>query len=85
MFVERKVLMFPINGTNTNLYLVQKINLLKFSGTLTFKRTMLLSIIIIIIKNLLPGPTLSVMYTAINMCPARQPLKPIKYKNKVIQ
>ena len=25
------------------------------------------------------------MYTAINMCPARKPIKPIKYKNKVMQ
>ena len=37
IFVERKALMFLRNGTNTNLYLVQKMNLLKFSGTLTFK------------------------------------------------
>ena len=44
IFVERKALMFPTNGTNTNLFLVQKINLLKISGTLTFKRTIKLSI-----------------------------------------
>ena len=38
IFVERKALMFLRNGTNTNLYLVQKMSLLKFSGTLTFKK-----------------------------------------------
>ena len=38
IFVERKALMFPRNGTNTNLYLVEKISLLKFSGTLSFKQ-----------------------------------------------
>ena len=40
--------------------------------------------ILIIIKNLLPGRKLRFMYTAINMCLARKPIKPIKYK-KVIQ
>ena len=39
IFVERKALMFPRNGTSTKLYLVQKMGLLKFPGTLTFKWT----------------------------------------------
>ena len=39
IFVERKALMFPRNGTSTNLYVVQKMSLLKFSENLTFKRT----------------------------------------------
>ena len=37
IFVERKVLMFPGNGMNTNR--VQKMSLLKFSGILRLKRT----------------------------------------------
>ena len=37
IFVERKV--FPRNGTSTNLYFEQKMSLFKFSGTLTFNRT----------------------------------------------
>ena len=44
IFVERKALMFPRNGTNTNLYLLYKMSLLKLSGTLTFKQTIQLSI-----------------------------------------
>ena len=39
IFVERKALMFLRNGTNTNLYLAQKLSLLKFSGTLSVKKT----------------------------------------------
>ena len=39
IFVERKASMFSRNGMNANLYLVHKMSLLKFSGTLTFKRT----------------------------------------------
>ena len=39
IFVERKASMFPRNGITTNRYLLHKISLLKFSGTLTFKQT----------------------------------------------
>ena len=39
IFVERKTMMFPRNVKNTNLYLLQKMSLLKFCRALTFKRT----------------------------------------------
>ena len=39
ILAERKALTFLRNGTNTNLYLEQKMSLLKFYGTLKLKRT----------------------------------------------
>ena len=36
---DENALIFPRNVTRTNLYLVQKMGLLKFSGTFTFRQT----------------------------------------------
>ena len=36
---RKNTLMFPTNDMNTKVYLLEKMSLLKYSGALTFKRT----------------------------------------------